>query len=119
MVAGLETPTDGEIRVKGKRVNETPIHKRNLGLVFQNYALFPHKTIFDNVAFGLHYRNVDKNRSEEHTSELQSLMRISYAVFCLKKKKKSKTHTSPPYSTSNQDCLLIHEPTTLNELYHI
>jgi len=60
MVAGLEHPTGGEIRIKGVRVNETPIHKRNLGMVFQNYALFPHKSIFDNVAFGLKYRNVDK-----------------------------------------------------------
>lgn len=60
MVAGLEHPTSGEIRIKGKRVNETPIHKRNLGMVFQNYALFPHKSIFDNVAFGLKYRGVEK-----------------------------------------------------------
>ena len=60
MVAGLEHPTGGEIRIKGKRVNETPIHKRNLGMVFQNYALFPHKSIFDNVAFGLKYRGVEK-----------------------------------------------------------
>lgn len=60
MVAGLEHPTGGEIRIKGKRVNETPIHQRNLGMVFQNYALFPHKSIFDNVAFGLKYRGVVK-----------------------------------------------------------
>jgi ABC-type Fe3+/spermidine/putrescine transport system ATPase subunit len=60
MVAGLETPTGGEIRIKGQRVNETPIHQRNLGMVFQNYALFPHKSIFDNVAFGLKYRRVTK-----------------------------------------------------------
>ncbi len=56
MLAGLETPTHGDIFIKGKRINNTPIHKRNLGMIFQNYALFPHKTIFDNVAFGLKYR---------------------------------------------------------------
>ncbi len=61
MVAGLLDPTDGEIRIKGSRVNEVPIHKRNLGLVFQNYALFPHKTVYDNVAFGLKYRDVSKS----------------------------------------------------------
>jgi ABC-type Fe3+/spermidine/putrescine transport system ATPase subunit len=60
MVAGLETPTGGDIHIKGVRVNETPIHQRNLGMVFQNYALFPHKSIFDNVAFGLKYRRVSK-----------------------------------------------------------
>ncbi len=61
MVAGLLDPSEGEIRIKGRRVNEVPIHKRNLGLVFQNYALFPHKTVFDNVAFGLRYRDVPKS----------------------------------------------------------
>ena len=76
MVAGLETPTDGEIRVKGRRINETPIHKRNLGLVFQNYALFPHKTIFDNVAFGLKYRNVDKERIRERVTRALEIVRL-------------------------------------------
>ncbi len=60
MVAGLEDPTEGDILIKGKRINDTPIHKRNLGMIFQNYALFPHKTIFENVAFGLKYRDVSK-----------------------------------------------------------
>jgi putative spermidine/putrescine transport system ATP-binding protein/spermidine/putrescine transport system ATP-binding protein len=60
MIAGLLDPTEGEIAIRGRRVNETPIHKRNLGLVFQNYALFPHRTVFENVAFGLKYRNVAK-----------------------------------------------------------
>ncbi len=59
-IAGLVTPQAGEIIIKGRRVNEVPVHKRNIGLVFQNYALFPHKTIFDNVAFGLKYRGVDR-----------------------------------------------------------
>src|SRR5210317_1644075 len=60
MIAGLEKPTQGDIFIKGQRINDTPIHKRNLGMIFQNYALFPHKTIFNNVAFGLKYRNVTK-----------------------------------------------------------
>jgi ABC-type Fe3+/spermidine/putrescine transport system ATPase subunit len=76
MVAGLETPTGGEIRVKGRRVNETPIHKRNLGLVFQNYALFPHKSIFDNVAFGLKYRNVAKERIRERVTRALEIVRL-------------------------------------------
>ncbi len=59
-LAGLVTPTSGEIHIAGRQVNDVPIHKRNIGLVFQNYALFPHKTIFDNVGFGLKYRNVAK-----------------------------------------------------------
>ncbi|OSQ38008.1 ABC transporter ATP-binding protein [Thalassospira mesophila] len=60
MIAGLTDITEGDLVIRDKRVNELPIHKRNLGLVFQNYALFPHKTIFDNIAFGLKYRKVSK-----------------------------------------------------------
>ena len=41
MLAGLETPTEGDMYINGKRINDTPVHKRNLGMIFQNYALFP------------------------------------------------------------------------------
>lgn len=61
ILAGLESPTSGDVYINGKRINDTPIYKRNLGMIFQNYALFPHKTVFDNVAFGLKYRNVSKS----------------------------------------------------------
>jgi len=76
MVAGLETPTGGEIRIKGQRVNETPIHQRNLGMVFQNYALFPHKSIFDNVAFGLKYRKVSKADIESRVKRALDIVRL-------------------------------------------
>ena len=46
MVAGLEDSDSGDIFIKGRRVNDVPIHQRNLGLVFQNFALFPHRTVF-------------------------------------------------------------------------
>ncbi len=61
MIAGLIDPSEGDILIKGRSVTDVPIHKRNLGLVFQNYALFPHKTIHDNVAFGLKYRDMPKS----------------------------------------------------------
>ena len=67
MIAGLLDPSEGEIAIKGKRVNDVPIHKRNLGLVFQNYALFPHKTVAENVAFGLKYRNVGKDECPQES----------------------------------------------------
>ena len=46
--------------IRGKRINDIEVHRRNIGLVFQNHALFPHKTAFDNITFGLKYRNVAK-----------------------------------------------------------
>ena len=53
MIAGLEIPTDGDIFVRGERVNDIPVQKRNIGFVFQNYALFKNMTVFKNIAFGL------------------------------------------------------------------
>jgi len=76
MIAGLADPTDGDILVRGKRVNDVPIHKRNLGLVFQNYALFPHKTVFDNVAFGLKYRNVPRDEITQRVREALELVQL-------------------------------------------
>ncbi|MCB2094731.1 MAG: ABC transporter ATP-binding protein [Rhodobacteraceae bacterium] len=76
MVAGLEAPTDGDILVGGTRVNEVPIHKRNLGLVFQNYALFPHRTIGQNIAFGLKYRNVSKSDIADKVKAALDIVRL-------------------------------------------
>ena len=76
MVAGLETTTSGDIFVGGRRVNDVPIHKRNLGLVFQNYALFPHKTIGQNIAFGLKYRGVNKADMEAKVQQALEVVRL-------------------------------------------
>jgi putative spermidine/putrescine transport system ATP-binding protein/spermidine/putrescine transport system ATP-binding protein len=78
MIAGLLDPTEGEIAIKGRRVNETPIHKRNLGLVFQNYALFPHRTVFENVAFGLKYRNVAKPEIDRRVKAALELVQLPH-----------------------------------------
>ena len=58
MVAGLEEVTEGEIRIGGRRVNEAAPRDRDVAMVFQNYALYPHMTVFDNLAFGLQLRKV-------------------------------------------------------------
>ena len=76
IVAGLEEPTEGQIFIKGKRVNDVPIHQRNLGMIFQNYALFPHKSIFDNVAFGLKYRHVPKARIRQKVEKALEMVRL-------------------------------------------
>ena len=64
MLAGFESPTSGEIILAGKPITKTPPHKRNFGMVFQNYALFPHMTLADNVAYPLTVRKVDKAERE-------------------------------------------------------
>ncbi len=76
MIAGLLDPTEGDILIGGKRVNDIPIHKRNLGIVFQNYALFPHKTVADNVAFGLKYRDAPKSGIAEKVQAALDLVQL-------------------------------------------
>jgi len=76
MIAGLEAPTEGDIYIQGRRVNDVPIHKRNLGMIFQNYALFPHKTIFDNVGFGLKYRNFPKEKIKKKVTQALEMVRL-------------------------------------------
>jgi putative spermidine/putrescine transport system ATP-binding protein len=61
MLAGFESPTAGEIFLDGKPITKTPPHKRNFGMVFQNYALFPHMTVADNVAYPLTVRKVNSS----------------------------------------------------------
>ena len=78
MIAGLLDPTEGDIAIKGRRINDLPIHKRNLGLVFQNYALFPHRTVFENVAFGLKYRDVAKPEIERRVKAALELVQLPH-----------------------------------------
>jgi putative spermidine/putrescine transport system ATP-binding protein len=61
MIAGFETPTKGVIEVGGVDVTDVPAHKRDMGMVFQNYALFPHRSVGENVAFGLRMRGMDRS----------------------------------------------------------
>ncbi|MFY9240531.1 MAG: ABC transporter ATP-binding protein [Roseovarius sp.] len=64
MLAGFETATHGDIRLDGNSINNIPPHKRGIGMVFQNYALFPHMTIAENLAFPLEVRKIDKSDRE-------------------------------------------------------
>jgi putative spermidine/putrescine transport system ATP-binding protein len=65
MLAGFETATHGEITLDGKPINNIPPHKRGIGMVFQNYALFPHMTVAENLAFPLEVRGMGKSEREE------------------------------------------------------
>ncbi|TXL77585.1 ABC transporter ATP-binding protein [Vineibacter terrae] len=60
MIAGFEAPDAGRIRVGGADITDVPVHKRDMGMVFQSYALFPHRTVAENVAFGLRMRSLPR-----------------------------------------------------------
>src|SRR5713226_8765719 len=64
-IAGFESLSEGSIRLRGERLDDRPPHRRDVGLVFQNYALFPHLTVFDNIAFGLRLRRVSAAETKE------------------------------------------------------
>jgi len=76
MIAGLMPQDGGEIRFGTRRVDLLPSNKRNVGLVFQNYALFPHMTVAENVAFGLRMRGWPKARQRERVEEFIALVRL-------------------------------------------
>src|SRR5690349_25153582 len=70
MIAGLEVPTDGDIFVRGERVNDIPVQKCNIGFVFQNYALFKNMSVFRNIAFGLKIKKWKRPEIEARVTEL-------------------------------------------------
>lgn len=76
MVAGLVQPTSGEIYVGGKRITAVPVHKRNIGMLFQNYALFPHMTVAENVAFGLEARNISRLEARTRVFDALQLVQL-------------------------------------------
>ncbi len=79
MLAGFETATHGEIRLAGKPINNIPPHKRGIGMVFQNYALFPHMTVAENLGFPLEVRKI--GRDERETRIARALDRVQMGTF--------------------------------------
>ena len=77
MIAGFETPTAGRILLEGEDVSRTPPYRRNVNTVFQQYALFPHMNVFDNVAFGLRSRKFPKSWVTESVGEMLEIVRMS------------------------------------------
>ncbi|MBQ6508723.1 MAG: ABC transporter ATP-binding protein [Flexilinea sp.] len=76
MIIGFNSIEAGEIRVDGKRINDIPTNKRNMGMVFQNYAVFPHMNVRDNVAYGLKNRHVGRNERYQKADEYLKLVKI-------------------------------------------
>jgi spermidine/putrescine transport system ATP-binding protein len=76
LIAGFERPDEGQILLDGVDMAQTPPHKRNVNTVFQNYALFPHLTVADNVGFGLRYQDVSKQDAKKKVSDALELVRL-------------------------------------------
>ncbi|RQP15569.1 MAG: ABC transporter ATP-binding protein, partial [Parapedobacter sp.] len=76
MVAGLLEPTEGQIMIGERDVTRLPPNKRNIGLVFQSYALFPHMTVFENVAFGLRRKGESGKPLEERVNAALEMVRL-------------------------------------------
>ena len=76
LIAGFETPASGSIVVAGETINDVPAYKRNMGMVFQNYALFPHMSVLDNVVYGLKQRNIGQAEAYKRANEALELVQL-------------------------------------------
>ncbi len=76
MIAGFEEPTTGSIKVEGEPIEDKEPYERDVNTVFQSYALFPHKTIFDNIAYGLKMKKVPKKEIAERVKEMMELVQL-------------------------------------------
>jgi spermidine/putrescine ABC transporter ATP-binding subunit len=79
MIAGFEEPDAGRILVGGEDITHVPVHARDMGMIFQSYALFPHRTVAENVAFGLRMRGLDKGEIRERVA--QALRQVALEGF--------------------------------------
>ena len=77
MIAGFEQPTSGEVRLDGRDVSKVPPYKRNVNTVFQNYALFPHMTVFDNIAFGPRSTKAPKGEIAGRVKEMLEIVHLA------------------------------------------
>jgi sulfate transport system ATP-binding protein len=77
LIAGLEVPDSGKVEIHGQDVSQTPVRERRVGFVFQNYALFRHMTVFDNVAFGLTVRKAPKSEIQGRVDRLLGLVQLT------------------------------------------
>jgi spermidine/putrescine ABC transporter ATP-binding subunit len=77
IVAGFERPDRGDVLIRGQRVTQVPPYRRDYGMVFQNFALFPHLSIADNVAFGLRMRRVDRGSIKHQVGEALALVKLA------------------------------------------
>lgn len=80
MIAGLETISAGDILIDGQRVNDMPPRSRDIAMVFQDYALYPHKSLYDNMAFGLRLRKTPEDEIKRRVMDAARLLRIDHML---------------------------------------
>ena len=80
MIAGLEPISGGEVRIDGEVVNDRPPRSRDIAMVFQDYALYPHKNLFDNMAFGLRLRKTPEDEVQRRVKDAAGLLRIDHML---------------------------------------
>ncbi|HET8968820.1 MAG TPA: ATP-binding cassette domain-containing protein, partial [Gaiellaceae bacterium] len=76
LIAGFERPDEGEVRIDGQDVSRVPPYRRNVNTVFQSYALFPHLTVLENVAYGLKQRGLGRTERRARATEMLALVRL-------------------------------------------
>jgi len=81
MIAGLEDISEGTLSIDGKRMNELGPRERDIAMVFQNYALYPHMTVYDNMAFGLKLKNYSKSEIKERVMQTAQLLEIEDELY--------------------------------------
>src|SRR5437867_13045262 len=105
MLAGLEEQTSGDIRIGERVVNDVPPKDRDIAMVFQNYALYPHMSVYDNIAFGLKLRGMPKPEIERRVYETAKLLGIGQLL-----KRKPKELSGGQRQRVAVACALAREP---------
>ena len=77
IIAGFEQPNNGQLLFKNKDLTKIPIHKREINTIFQNYALFPHLNVFDNIAYGLKLRKIEREKIKKEVKKALDLVKLS------------------------------------------
>ena len=77
LIAGLDSPDEGSITINGKNMDSVPPSKRDVAMVFQNYALYPHLTVYDNMAFGLRQRKISEKDIDSKIQETAEILKIN------------------------------------------
>ena len=104
MIIGFNSIEGGEIKIDGKVINNIPTNKRNMGMVFQNYDIFPHMSVRDNVAFGLKNRKVPQDQIESQVDEILKVVKIDH----LKKRMPSKLSGGQQQRVALARAIVIH-----------